>query len=705
MGVALRAVGSSACSACRLSAPRLFAGHISTSRAVQAAARQWPAAPANARFSSFRATPRLQQPSIEEVEEEKVGNGVHEPASEPNGDDVPWYLQVEPPRHPTLLHEPPPLPEIPESSPKLMEPLLKFVAEELGLDELSLLDLRELDPAPALGPDLMMLFGSARSERHLHVSADRLVRWLRGRGITAQADGLLGRNELKTRLRRKARKAKLLGKTGDGPGEDDGISTGWICVNLGTLGRSDQEVTIYDDTGAQVGFGVPQLGTTVVVQIMTESRREELSLEKLWSGKLKRSLEKSQPKQGTEALGGTDVFDEAFPTQAKTDRLRGAKGPGIVGGSQFAVPSRFFSTSSRRLKVPAVDSTAIGEIISSGRQAVSMQEMSELLMTDVESKLHVLSLLKQYAESLNDHTTALDRALVPSEDGTPSAFLSIFNRAISGLSPSQALDHRLWLETLRANNLSPFYPNFEVAKALVKELQSGPEISRENCIDLIRLIYIHGGKSDEDVRQQSILAMEVIDTMSARGEKVLDNDVVGTVIESLLRHGRKESPEVTRLLRQFEDLFAPGYLPCPSEALLVRLLDAYSAQGDWGGFWKIWRIPPRFLQPRSSRMYAYLFHRFAADNNQKRATYALRWTVDEMTKEQPPVLPKGRLLEALKACILCADPTAVRRANQVKMMPTMPREAAGEFPYLLLKLDEAAEMENFQVFQPNNLGA
>ncbi|KAK0721710.1 hypothetical protein B0T26DRAFT_641897 [Lasiosphaeria miniovina] len=685
MGVALRAVGSSACSACRLSAPRLFAGHISALRAVQAATRQWPATPANARFSSFRATPRLQQPSIEEVEEEKVGNDVQEPASGPNGDDVPWYLQVEPPRHPTLLHEPPPLPEIPESSPKLMEPLLKFAAEELGLDELSLLDLRELDPAPALGPDLMMLFGSARSERHLHVSADRLVRWLRGRGITAQADGLLGRNELKTRLRRKARKAKLLGKTGGGPGEDDGISTGWICVNLGTLGRSDQEVTIYDETGAQVGFGVPQLGTTVVVQIMTESRREELSLEKLWSGKLKRSLEKNQPEQEIEAPG--------------------AKGPGIVGGSQFAVPSRFFSTSSRQLDVPAVDSTAIGEIISSGRQAVSMEEMSELLMTDVESKLHVLSLLKQYAESLNDHTTALDRALVPFEDGAPSAFLSIFNRAISGLSPSQALEHRLWLETLRANNLSPFYSNFEVAKALVKELQSGPEISRENCIDLIRLIYTHGGKSDEDVRQQSILTMEVIDTMSARGEKVLDNDVVGTVIESLLRHGRKESPEVTRLLRQFEDLFAPGYLPCPSEALLVRLLDAYSAQGDWGGFWKTWRIPPRFLQPRSGRMYAYLFHRFAADNNQKRATYALRWTVDEMTKEQPPVLPRGRLLEALKACILCADPTAVRRANQVKMMPTMPREAAGEFPYLLLKLDEAAETDNFQVFQPNNLGA
>ncbi|KAG7287531.1 ATPase synthesis protein 25 mitochondrial [Staphylotrichum longicolle] len=186
-----------------------------------------------AAFSTFRPTPRrLKSPAIVERAEQQHDKGLKDDkgdaasATEASGSDVPWYLQVEAPRHPTLLHEPAPLPEIPDESPKLMEPLLKYVADELGLDELSLLDLREMEPPPALGPNLLMVFGTARSERHLHVSADRLVRWLRGRGITATADGLLGRNELKTKLRRIARKAKLLGNAGVPRGGDDGISTG-----------------------------------------------------------------------------------------------------------------------------------------------------------------------------------------------------------------------------------------------------------------------------------------------------------------------------------------------------------------------------------------------------------------------------------------------------------------------------------------------
>jgi hypothetical protein len=206
---------------------------------------------------------------------------------------VPWYLQVEPPRHPTLVQEPSPLPDIPDGAPKLTEPLLKFVADELGLDELSLLDLRAMDPPPALGPDLLMLFGTARSERHLHVSADRLVRWLRGRGITAAADGLLGRNELKVKLRRLARKAKLLGNAGVMRGGDDGISTGWVCINLGQVGGLQQELETVDEQGRPTGFGVTQTGTTLVVQMLTEGRREDLDLESLWSGMLHRSLEKA----------------------------------------------------------------------------------------------------------------------------------------------------------------------------------------------------------------------------------------------------------------------------------------------------------------------------------------------------------------------------------------------------------------------------
>ncbi len=86
-----------------------------------------------------------------------------------------------------------------------------------------------------------MVLGTARSVKHLNVSADRFCRWLRSNyKLRPYADGLLGRNELKLKLRRKARRARLAASVGNttyekGGGADDGITTGWICVNVGQV--------------------------------------------------------------------------------------------------------------------------------------------------------------------------------------------------------------------------------------------------------------------------------------------------------------------------------------------------------------------------------------------------------------------------------------------------------------------------------------
>ncbi|KAK4150162.1 hypothetical protein C8A00DRAFT_18269 [Chaetomidium leptoderma] len=312
------ALRAARCSACSLSALRLFIGSNlagSQIRTPLTTAKNHRFAPITVvAFSTFRPTPRLLvSPAIVERAKEQPTEGDQSAASSPETkgeEDVPWYMQVEAPRHPTLVHEPAPLPDIPDDAPKLTEPLLKFVADELGLDQLSLLDLREMDPPPALGPELIMLFGTARSERHLHVSADRLVRWLRGRGITATADGLLGRNELKIKLRRLARKAKLLGNSGVMRGGDDGISTGWVCVNLGLVGGSHEEMEMVDEQGRSTGFGVPQTGTTMVVQMLTESRRQDLDLESLWGGMLNRSLEKATSFRLVDAGSSSTILEK-----------------------------------------------------------------------------------------------------------------------------------------------------------------------------------------------------------------------------------------------------------------------------------------------------------------------------------------------------------------------------------------------------------
>ncbi|KAK2767353.1 ATPase synthesis protein mitochondrial [Colletotrichum kahawae] len=253
------------------------------------------------------------------------------------GEDTPWFLQVDPPTHAPTQHVSP-LPDLPESPPAILEPPMKYVYEEMGLDDLSLLDLRAMDPPPALGPNLLMLFATARSERHLHVSSSRLVKWLRHtHRIESSADGLIGPGELKTKLRRMRRKAKLLGSSATiTPGGDDGITTGWICVNLGTLGAKYGEDAHFDAEGNMSGFGAPVSGSTIVVQVMTDARRKELDLERLWSQQLTRS------EVQTQNLADGARFEHRFGQLPRTtDRS-------VKGSSAIPQQKRLFSTSLNR---------------------------------------------------------------------------------------------------------------------------------------------------------------------------------------------------------------------------------------------------------------------------------------------------------------------------------------------------------------------
>lgn len=190
-----------------------------------------------------------------------------------------------------------------------------------------------------------MIIGTARSVKHLNVSADRFCRWTRKEyKLRPFADGLLGRNELKLKLRRKARRMKLAQSVGNTTamkegGYDDGITTGWVCVNLGDVSNAvsssieeEGETRSERDRGVQqvasesepvegqqqqqlsqemlekarrkaqetplegedeyrnpndgpetyVGFGSRTDSPRIVVQMFTEEKRTEMDLEGLW---------------------------------------------------------------------------------------------------------------------------------------------------------------------------------------------------------------------------------------------------------------------------------------------------------------------------------------------------------------------------------------------------------------------------------------
>lgn len=231
---------------------------------------------------------------------------------------MPWYLR-------TAASVPSPvqpahMPDLPPNPPPLLQPLLQYLSETAGLDDLALLDLRHLDPPPALGPKLIMILGTARSEKHLHVAADRFCRHLRREyGLKANAAGLLGRNELKIKLRRKAKRMRMLANVGGAAPSgnvDDGIRTGWICCTLGKIDAhaEDGHVPGGDEEGF-VGFRDVKPGVNVVVQMFTEEKRAETDLETLWGGVLNSHRrrdgapdETAQPREGSlEALEDEEV--------------------------------------------------------------------------------------------------------------------------------------------------------------------------------------------------------------------------------------------------------------------------------------------------------------------------------------------------------------------------------------------------------------
>lgn len=232
------------------------------------------------------------------------------------------------------------IPELPESPPVLLDPLLKHVSIELGIDDLTLLDLRALDPPPALGANLIMLIGTARSEKHLHVSADRLCRWLRTEyHLSPYADGLLGRNELKLKLRRKAKRSRLMSAVGakstSDTDVDEGIRTGWVCVNIGRVqgGELPEDAEKLQRAEGVVGFGARVGGCCIVVQMLTEEKRGAMDLEKLWTGimsRARRDKDKADVEDGN--------ADSAMPlvTDTATHNLSTAEKQDVAGSVQYA---------------------------------------------------------------------------------------------------------------------------------------------------------------------------------------------------------------------------------------------------------------------------------------------------------------------------------------------------------------------------------
>jgi len=275
-------------------------------------------------FSSVVSARKIKENGVSEFDDSLMSSPEPAPQNTLNSDaTLPWYLQVPPPRqklaelHPFADRQK--LPELPTDPPPSLQSMLEHISVELGLDDLAILDLRSIDPPPALGANLIMVVGTARSEKHLHVSADRFCRWLRStHKMRPTADGLLGRNELKLKMKRKNRRSRLLASIGAAARDedvDDGIKTGWICVRVGRVEPAPVIPNVAEDEREFVGFGETSRNVTIVVQMFTNEKREEVYLEGLWQDVLDR-VKRREQRTGSSIQAVQDIREELEDTSA-----------------------------------------------------------------------------------------------------------------------------------------------------------------------------------------------------------------------------------------------------------------------------------------------------------------------------------------------------------------------------------------------------
>jgi hypothetical protein len=707
---AFRATG---CAHCRLSLLRAFTSvtgpaHRLQPLAVTRTSRSIPVAKAQYSSQIFLYEHHQDATDIRstEFEEEEAVKDHIEELEKVNEESiavsaVPWYLQVQTPsRAPQPLSDRQRIPNLPESPPAILGPLLQEVSIDLGLDNLTLLDLRKLDPPPALGANLLMLIGTARSEKHLHVSADRLCRWLRSNyKLRPDADGLLGRNELKLKLRRKSRRAKLMGSAVDDNG-DDGVRTGWVCVDVGVVDGPETNGDDIHPAQGFVGFGRRTDGVKIVVQMLTEEKRVEIDLERLWGGILRRGTIK-------ELDDIVQAGTEDTPLTKLSEQLESRVSP-------ILNQTRGFHTSARRLapesevSKPLPTSPPIGHTNPAPRERQFdlhniQQLVTGLLETgDLDSSKYKLSeyhvsqlkdgkwgdcLLEQlrlYLENL-----PVDRAINAlgkgPDDNSSTPFLICFYQILPKLSPQSRFEAKIWLHRY-ASDLRHTGYTLNTLMFIFRELRlNGIDIPRAAYLDLLRQILRSEDftVSDESpatsIRMEN--AMEILQTMYDRGHDILTADIL-VELQLSAPHATPDAESqsqyhqdtlsneiglrnilMTPIMFRTHLLITHIDLPAFTDASRIQIMDRYARLNHWVEFWELWNMAPRRQQPQSAEMYSFMFISIANTGVEKACMFVLRNWISDMDREIPQVKLEGPVAEAVKACLKVADPLVENDAN------------------------------------------
>ncbi|KAL2819229.1 Pex12 amino terminal region-domain-containing protein [Aspergillus granulosus] len=575
------------------------------------------------------------------------------PASE-SSQHIPWYLQEE-----TSVPEQAEasssdhLPELPENPPKLLPVLLEYVYKDLGLDGLKLYDLRGFETPPALGANVIMIMGTVRSVKHLNVSADRLCRWLRSNyKLSPYADGLLGRNELKIKLRRKNRRARLASRTGGViDDKDDGITTGWICVNAGVVEKAAaQEVS----SDAFEGFGHLGGGTRLVVQLFTEEKRAELDLESLWEGRIRRAQQEKIQHSDAPADAPEEV---RFPSSIS---------PPSSDSELAAVPRSFVTPPLEQRRHFHTRRRHIEHGVSAMRHFRSWS--TPVPKKEGQSDI-TWAMLRDYLENLPDEQleAAMNREL---DENGHNDLLSLVEQSLSGLGDEAKFMARMELEAIGLNREHPQYTKENLLELFEGYLVWALPIDDHIVAFVLQTLLAPRGRKDPNESSWWLpdsdreVTLKFLEHLSLSGRNLMNMEMWYMLYQSASLPSTPEGDSNTPAERSAHVLRMIEGLEIPFDPVHARLLMAQIFRnGDHESFWKWWRKLPLNNSPRTGNDYAQLFALHADVATGAQIRECLDTWIPLMRSEEPQIDIEGPLATDIMECLKKLQPDIKKQAD------------------------------------------
>lgn len=219
-------------------------------------------------------TENLEHQKSEDLE--KVEESQNTPTSssqvESSSSSVPWYLRDTnedlDQQNPSLKE---PIPELPSNPSDSLGPLVEFLVRDLGLVDVSFLDLRDREPVTIFGPDAIMVVATGKNDRHIGKATQELLTWIKHNyGIVPYKEGVHTAGFIKVQKRRQKKKSKKLALADDSyESLESRFTSNWVTM----------------DTKLD----------SLIVHLFTEDKRKQIDLEYVWA-KNKRELREQRRK-------------------------------------------------------------------------------------------------------------------------------------------------------------------------------------------------------------------------------------------------------------------------------------------------------------------------------------------------------------------------------------------------------------------------